>query len=295
MLPVGLQKRFEGGLDREVPLGPLTTWRIGGPAEFFLEPASVEELAETLRTLWRIGLPYRVLGGGSNLLIADRGVRGAVVSLARLGAIRLEAGGLLVAEAGALLHRIVRQAASAGLRGTEWLAGIPGRVGGAIFGNAGGRHGDIGSLVCALDLLERDGSEVRLVPAEGFFRYRGSGIGDRIVVRAHLGLDTDLPAAVRRRSLAVIRERRTSQPGWTGNAGCVFKNPPGASAGQLIDSAGCKGLREGGVVVSARHANFIENESGGCAAEVERLLERVCDRVRAVHGVELAVEVQRWS
>ncbi len=280
--------------DRERRLAPLTTWRIGGPAEFYLEPHTVEELAEAISGLRRIGLPYRIIGGGSNLLISDRGVRGAVISLARLNRVSASRD-TVVAEAGAQLHSVVRIAASMGLAGAEALAGIPGRVGGAVYGNAGGKYGNIGSLIKRLDLLDSDGNVIEVVPAEGFFRYRASAVGDRIVLRVELALEPATVGSVRKRSLEVIRERRGSQPGWVGNAGCVFRNPDARSAGWLIDNAGCKEERSGGVFVSPRHANFFENDGTGCAEDVRRLVERVRDRVRVVHGVELEIEVRRWG
>jgi UDP-N-acetylmuramate dehydrogenase len=294
MLPAGWHRRFEHRAGEERPLAPLTTFRIGGPAEIFVEPEHVDELAEAVAGLKRAGIPWRVLGGGSNLLVADRGVRGAVVSLARLSAVR-RGGGLLEVDAGARLIEVVRIAASAGLGGFESLAGIPGRVGGAVFGNAGSRYGAIGDLVVALDLMEPDGNLSRVVPAPGFFRYRGSEVGDRIVVRALLAGSEADPALLRARVRELVRERKASQPGWVGNAGCVFKNPPGHAAGRLIDAAGCKGLRAGGVVVSGRHANFFENDGAGTASDVLRLVDLVRDRVRRAFGIDLEMEVRRWE
>ena len=289
MLPADWLRRC----DRERRLAPLTTWRIGGPAEFYLEPHTVEELAGAVGELRRIGLPYRIMGGGSNLLISDRGVRGAVISLARLKRVSARED-TVVAEAGAQLHSVVRVAASVGLAGAEALAGIPGRIGGAVYGNAGGKYGNIGALIRRLELLDRDGNLIEVVPNDGFFRYRGSEVGDRIVLRAELALEPATVGSVRKRSLDVIRERRGSQPGWVGNAGCVFRNPDARSAGWLIDSAGCKDERSGGVFVSPRHANFFENDGTGSAEDVRRLVERVRDKVRAAHGVELEIEVRRW-
>jgi UDP-N-acetylmuramate dehydrogenase len=294
MLPAGWHKRFEHRAGEERPLAPLTTFRIGGPAQIYVEPQSVEELAEAMAGLERAGVPWRVLGGGSNLLVADKGVRGAVVSLARLAAVR-RSEGLVEADAGARLIEVVRIAASAGLQGFENLAGIPGRVGGAVFGNAGSRYGAIGDLVVALDLMRRDGGIERVVPGAGFFRYRGSDVGDRIVVRVLLaGREAD-PRLLRAKVRELVRERKASQPGWVGNAGCIFKNPPGHAAGRLIDAAGCKGLRVGGVFVSPRHANFFENDGTGTASDVLLLVDAVRDRVRRAHGVELEMEVRRWE
>lgn len=293
MLPGDWLRRFDGAFERERVLAPLTTWRIGGPAQLFLEPASAIALAAAVRELRRRGLPFRMLGGGSNVLVPDRGVRCAVLSLHRLRRVEA-AGNRLVVEAGAPLHEVVREAARRGLSGAERLAGIPGQVGGAVFGNAGGKYGAIGDLVRGLDLVDRDGELVHVVPGKGFFRYRGSKVGGRIVVRAHLELLEADPRSVRERSVSVIRERRVSQPGFIGNAGCVFKNPPGDSAGRLIDAAGCKGLQEGGIHVSPIHANFFQNDGEGSEGDVRRLIDRVRARVREAHGVELRTEVRRW-
>ncbi len=295
MLPVDWLRPFDGVWERERPLAPSTTWRIGGPAELWFEPRTVEELSAIVAALWRQGIPWRVLGGGSNLLVPDRGVRGGVLSLRRMQRIEV-AGERLVAEAGAPLHSVVHRAQQAGLLGAEALAGIPGHVGGAIFGNAGGRYGDIGSRVEQIDFVGAQGEpgEVRPGEGSGFFAYRSSLVGDRIVVRTHLKLSPGEPGAVREETRRIIRERRASQPGWVGNAGCVFKNPPGHSAGRLIDLARLKGTRVGGICVSPIHANFFENDGRGSADDVARLVDVVQERVSREHGVALEVEVRRW-
>jgi UDP-N-acetylmuramate dehydrogenase len=292
MLPADWHRRYDGLIERERLLKPLTTWRIGGPAEFYFEPGSAEAVADTVAVLTRIGMPYRILGGGSNLLVADRGVRGAVISLNRLNCIVRDGDGLLV-EAGAFLHGVVRYAAAEGLSGAEPLAGIPGRVGGAVFGNAGGKHGDIGQLVTHLDLVGPDGFE-SIRPGPGFFRYRASDVGERTVLRARLALEPAARHDVRRRNLEIVKERRSSQPGWVGNAGCVFRNPERGSAGRLIDASGCKGLREGAVYVSPTHANFMENDGAGTESDVRRLIDRVRARVDRAFDVELEMEVRQW-
>jgi len=296
MLPVDWLRPFDGAWATERTLAPSTTWRIGGPAELWLEPRSAAELSRLVALLWRQGIPWRVLGGGSNLLVPDRGVRGAVLSLRRMQAIEVS-GEHLVAEAGAPLHHVVHRAQQAGLCGAEPLAGIPGHVGGAIFGNAGGRYGDIGSRVERIDFVGAQGESgtVRIERASDFFAYRSSLVGPRIVVRTHLRLSAGEPGAIREETRRIIRERRGSQPGWIGNAGCVFKNPPGHSAGRLIDLAGLKGTRVGGIFVSPIHANFFENGGGGSADDVARLVERVQGRVAREHGVDLELEVRRWE
>jgi len=294
MLPADWRTRSDGPGFPGRALAPLTTWRIGGSAELYVEPRTRAELAEVLQSLWRSGQPWRMLGGGSNLLVSDRGVPDVVLSLRLLRKIEV-AGDRIAVDAGAMLHAVVRRAVRAGLSGAEPLAGIPGQVGGAVFGNAGGRHGDIGSLVTELDLMAPDGSRSQIAPGPGFFRYRKSLIGDRIVVGVVLRLQPADSREVALETRRIIRDRRASQPGWVGNAGCVFRNPDGDNAGRLVDSAGCKGAREGGIIVSPIHANFFENPEGqGTADDVERLVEKVRARVLAVHGVELQWEVRRW-
>jgi UDP-N-acetylmuramate dehydrogenase len=189
---------------------------------------------------------------------------------------------------------VVTFAANRGLKGLESLVGIPGRVGGAVFGNSGSKYGAIGDVVKALDLIEPDGTPMRVVPNEFFFRYRGSNVGNSVVVRAHLVVGAGEPRVLRTRIRELIAERRRSQPGWIGNAGCVFRNPKGGSAGRLIDEAGGKQLRAGKISVSGIHANFFLNEGGGTEGEVQRLVHRVRERVRQVHGIELEWEVRRW-
>ncbi len=295
MLPVNWRKRSDGPALTEVPLAPMTSWRIGGTADLFVAPRSPAELAAVLGDLWRTGQPWRVLGGGSNLLIGDRGVRDVVLHLGKLDAVSI-VGNRLRAEAGAALHGVVRVAANAGLSGAECLAGIPGNIGGAVFGNAGGRYGAIGPLVCELELVAPDGTRETVVPGADFFRYRKSAIADRIVAAVTMQL---VPTDVRRvqsRTRSIREERRVTQPGWVGNAGCVFKNPEGHSAGRLIDSSGGKDLSHGGIVVSRIHANFFDNpDLNGTADDVCHLVDKVRTQVRRHHGVELEWEVRRWG
>jgi len=294
MLPADWRKRSDGPARAGQRLAPLTTWRIGGEAELFVAPRTRGELSLVLADLWRTGQPWRMIGGGSNLLVGDRGVRGAVLSLRELRGVSRD-GFELTAEAGAQLHRVVRFAASAGLTGTEPLAGIPGTIGGAVFGNAGGRHGDIGSLVTRLECVRPDGEREVIEPDDSFFRYRKTAVGGRIVVAATLRLMPSEPSRVRARTREIIAERRRSQPGWVGNAGCVFRNPPGDNAGRLVDAAGCKGMRCGGIVVSSIHANFFENpEQEGTSDDVLRLADRVRARVARSFTAELPWEVRRW-
>lgn len=295
MLPVNWRKRSDGLAQTDVPLAPRTSWRIGGTADLFVAPRSPAELAAVLADLWRTGQPWRILGGGSNLLIGDRGVRDVVLQLGELQAISVD-GARLRAEAGADLQSVVRAATNAGLTGAEPLAGIPGNVGGAVFGNAGGRYGAIGPLVCELELVCPDGTRQTFVPGQEFFEYRKSAIGERIVVAATLQLSPAPTVDVHDRAKSIFSERAASQPGWIGNAGCVFKNPAGDSAGRLIDSSGGKDMHHGGIVVSPTHANFFENPNlDGTSDDVCHLVDKVRTTVRRHHGVDLEWEVRRWG
>lgn len=268
------------GLRRDVPLAPHTTMKIGGPAEFFFEPRSIEELAAVDR-------PCRILGSGANLLVRDVGVRGIVIRLSKLNARR----GLYV-EAGANLATLVKETVGEGLAGLECLAGVPASVGGAIAMNAGGRHGEIGSVVKCVDVL--DGGVVRrLTREEVGFRYRGTALGARVVLGAEFELRPDPDA--RRRYDEILAAKKATQPLGCRNAGCMFRNPAGLPAGRLIEEAGLKGAAVGGVHVSRKHANFFVNDGSGTADDVFRLVDLVRGTVRHRLGAELELEIIVWG
>jgi UDP-N-acetylmuramate dehydrogenase len=266
----------------EVPLGPLTTMKVGGPAEFFIEPETGDQLAEALRAAREAEIPVRILGSGANLLVRDEGVRGAVFHLGRL----CRRDGLHV-QAGYRFARLVKETAAEGLSGLEVLAGIPASVGGAVRMNAGGRHGETAAAIRYVDVVGLDGSRRRVPRAEVGFRYRGTGLGDAVVVAA--GFDLEPADGVLERYEEVLGEKKRSQPLGTHNAGCMFKNPPGGHAGRMIDECGLKGLRVGGAHVSTKHANFIVNDGGASATDVLRLVDLVRSRVPAPLELEVLV------
>jgi UDP-N-acetylmuramate dehydrogenase len=267
----------------EEPLAPFTTMKVGGPADYFVEPRSPEDLASVFRAASDCGLPVRILGSGANLLIRDEGVRGVVVRFTHLNRRK----GLHV-EAGYNFARLVKETAAEGLGGLECLAGIPAQVGGAIRMNAGGRHGETAAAVDYVDVMTPAGELRRLTREQVGFRYRGTSLGDAVVLAAGFYL---LPAdGVRERYEDVLAQKKTSQPLGTHNAGCMFKNPPGGQAGRIIDECGLKGLRVGNAHVSEKHANFIENDGGATAADVLRLV----DLIRARAPVPLELEVLVW-
>jgi len=282
-------------LRRDRQLAPLTTFGIGGEADYFFEPRTLAELQEACRTAHGLGVNVRVLGGGSNVLIADEGVRGAVISMGRFetGAIERR-GGRVCVSAGVKLGRLLRRCAAWGLSGLESLAGIPGTVGGAVCMNAGGRAGCIGERVLALELTGTDGRLRRLVAEEIVWGYRTVDIGNALVTYVELELETTPPAAVEARMNQVFQRKRATQPMLQRSAGCFFRNPEGDSAGRLMDAAGLKGTRCGGAEVSSKHANFLVNAGGATAEDVLELVRFVRRAVMRKHNVRLENEVECW-
>jgi len=289
-----LLKDFSAILTENAPLAPLTTFRIGGPARYLLRAQSAAQLGEILVRLEENAIAFRVLGGGSNILVDDAGYPGAVICLeGGLAGIDFNGARARVG-AGALLARLVAECARRGLAGVECLAGIPGTLGGALVMNAGGRHGCVGPLVRRVSVF--DGARSREVAgADAAFSYRSSSLAGTVVASAELEL-TPFPAqAVAASTREIMLEKRRLQPLSAASAGCVFKNPPnGPPAGALIDRAGLKGAWVGGARVSQMHANFIVNAGGATAADVKHLIEKVRAAVSAKFGVELELEMDLW-
>ncbi len=275
------------------PLSRHVSIRIGGPADVLVVPRTAEELREVTRWLFNSGERFVVLGRGSNVLVSDRGVRGVVVKVGHgLDRVRWE-GASVRAEAGAALPRLAFRAARRGLRGLEFAAGIPGSVGGAVVMNAGAHGHSVQEVARAVHVVTPSGEQVWPAQAMGF-GYRTSRLQSEpgVVVEVELALTFDDPAEVLDRMHVWLRHRGATQPVRLPSSGCIFRNPPGDAAGRLVELAGGKGLREGGVEVSVLHANYIVNTHGGRAEDVLRLVERVRERVRRTFGVELELEVQ---
>ena len=276
------------------PLASGTTFRIGGPARWLVEPATPDQAAATLRAARECDIPIRLLGGGSNLLVRDAGVDGAVLRLNRLASMTWGTDGSATVEGGASLPRLVKEATRRGLSGLEGLTGVPGSVAGALVMNAGGRHGEIGPAVRWVDVLDPDGTPRRLSREEAGFRYRDSDLRGRIVLGARLELAAADPSALASRYDEIMRDKKETQPLGRPNAGCIFKNPAGEKAGRLIDECGLKGAREGAARVSRKHANFIVNEGRALADDVLSLIDRVRGDVLARRGVTLELEILVW-
>lgn len=285
----------DSGMIREgVPLGPYTTYKSGGPARYLAEVAGPEALDRLIATGVIGDIPVLVLGRGSNLVVSDAGFDGLVIRLGpAFGGVELAGTGL---EAGgaAPLAQVARSSVDAGLAGLEFFIGVPGSVGGAVRQNAGCFGTETRDRLVEASIIDlRDGAMGRFGPDELDLSYRHSNVtSTQVVLSARfqaLPGDTDTGRAELRR---ITRWRRDNQPGGTFNAGSVFKNPPGATAGEIIDSLGLKGMAIGDVAVSAKHANFFVAGSSATSDDIRRLVLAVKDRVFEETGTMLEPEIQ---
>ncbi len=273
-----------------------TTVRIGGKADLIVFPDSSEMLLSIIGELSDRAVPFLVLGGGSNVLISDSGIRGVVIKLDGLNRIDIietdQKEVLLFVQAGKRLQGLLSYLMKEGLTGLEGLTGIPGTVGGAIVGNAGAYGYEMMDVVEAVKVI-RNGN-VEIISKDRIpWGYRNGGLDEaQIVLGALVRLNRDSSERVRSRMEQFIKEKKSSQPISEASAGCVFKNPAGQSAGKLIDQAGCKGMKRGGIEVSSVHANFFINRGGGKAADFIALMEEVREMVFKRFSVELEPEIK---
>lgn len=281
-----------GELLFDEPLSRHTSWRVGGPARRFYRPADSADLVRFLREL-PPDEPLLWLGMGSNLLVRDGGFRGTVVATrGRLNGLSLEQGSLLRAEAGVACAQVARAAARAGLCGLEFLAGIPGTMGGALAMNAGAFGGETWERVRKVETVDRGGRVRRRGPEDFRIGYRrAEGPPGEWFLAAWLGLTPGDAAQGQERIRLLLERRAATQPLGEPSCGSVFRNPEGDHAARLIEAAGLKGCAMGGARVSEKHANFIINTGDATAADIECLIERVRARVEAHSGIRLQTEV----
>lgn len=280
---------------RDEPMNAHTTFRIGGPADLFIIPCGVDALIGAVAELKRDGVPYVILGGGSNLLVRDGGVRGAVISTEALTAMEDTDERTIQAECGVMLGHLAARARDRSLTGLEFAQGIPGTVGGGVYMNAGAYGGDMSQVVSETDYLTADG-ELLTLPAERHdYGYRTSlftktrGV---IILRSRMRLTHGDHDEIALKMNDYRERRRNMQPLEFPSAGSAFKRPSGMFAGKLIADAGLKGLAVGGAQVSEKHAGFVINTGGATAADVEALLELIVARVREAFGVTLEREIR---
>lgn len=287
------------GLDEIVsenePLAPHTWYRIGGPARWMIRPRSLDELREASMRCVENDIPSYVLGLGANLLVSDAGVNGAVFRLEEehWRTVRYE-GNLVRAGAGVDMQKLIVRTVREGLSGIENLAGIPGTIGGGIRMNAGGKFGDIGAVVRTVQVMDVEGTVFERTKDDLVFEYRSTNIAAKFILGATLELEADDPERIMKRMKEVWMYKRNSQPLNTKNAGCIFKNPRGLSAGALIDQAGLKGMRVGGAEVSTKHANFVIAHPGCKADDVLKLVKIIQEKVWAKNEIHLESEVKIW-
>lgn len=275
----------------DVPIGPLTTYRVGGSAALFLEATSIADLVDLGRVLGEHPVPVVVLGKGSNLLVLDGGFAGVAVQLGEGFSDVVVEGTTVSAGGAASLPVVARRTAAAGLTGFEWAVGVPGSIGGAVRMNAGGHGSDMAAALVSIRVVDLEGGDHGEVPAAALdLSYRSSNLrSTQVVVDATIGLRSGDPEAAAAEISEIVRWRRANQPGGA-NAGSVFTNPPGDHAGRLIDEAGCRGLRIGSAEVSTKHANFLQADDAGSADDILRLMSEVQRRVADRFGVELHPE-----
>lgn len=288
---------FAGDVFANEAMKEHTTLRIGGPAELYATPKNMLSLKHLLVALKDEGIPWMPVGGGSNLLVSDEGIPGAVISMGNLHHIEtIEENGdavRLYIEAGTPLQKLVNRAKAEGYRGIEGLVGIPGSVGGALRGNSGSFGQEIADVVESVTLIDGAGSVCTVGRDDLGFGYRRSAISESVIVlSANVRLKKDDPREVAKQAAEFLKEKLAKQPVSQMSAGCVFRNPPGSHAGRLIDEAGCKGMRKGDVEVSLLHANFFVNKGKGKASDFLALMEEVSERVSKDFSVTLEPEIR---
>ena len=280
-----------GAVRFNAPLKEYTSFHIGGPADVLVEPVDVEDIARLARQTHEQALPLFVLGG-TNVLVRDKGIRGVVVSLAKLRAIKEEPGSVLYAEGGVGMPTLIGHAIRRSLAGLEWAAGIPGTVGGCVVMNAGTRLGEMKDSVKAVRIVSSKGALIHC-PAESIdFRYRRATLPPGVVVGVWLQLRAGVRSDIGQIVKDYLHYRRNTQPLTLPSAGCVFKNPLNDSAGRVVEAAGFKGTSVGDAQVSTKHANFIVNQVHASAADVLSLIKKVRARIARKMGIKLELELK---
>ena len=296
MKPIdALYAKLGDKVKENVPLAPYTSARIGGPADIFLMADTSVELARIVKLLWKHEVPFTLLGGGSNVLISDRGVRGVVI-LNRAKAVKFHTGDQpsVTAESGVVFSNLANRCASKGLAGLEWAATVPGTVGGAVYGNAGAFGGDMAGNLIHAELLTVNGKESFTAEQMGY-GYRTSvlkrGEIKAIVLSAELSLKNSTKDEVTVKIQQFSAHRKATQPPGA-SMGSMFKNPPGDYAGRLIESAGLKGTRIGNAEISPLHGNFFVNHANTKAEDIRALIQLVQKTVNEKEGIELELEIE---
>ena len=286
---------FDEIVKRDEPLAPFINLKVGGPADMLVQPRTREELVGVVQQCFLKAIPFRVLGGGCNILVRDEGVHGVVVRLSEPAFTQISVDGRRVrAGSGAALSALISETARRGLAGLEALVGIPGTVGGAVRGNAGDRSGEIGQYVRSVEVLDERGQVEVRERDELRFTYRWSNLDDPVLISAEFELESDDTDTIVKRLRKAWINRKANQPLSFQTAARIFKNPRGLSAATLIAQAGLAGSRVGGAEVSDRDANFIVAKPGTSSRDILRLIDLMRSRVRERTSIELELEITIW-
>ncbi len=284
---------LRGTAEANASLADFIWFRTGGPAEWLVRPADLDDLAQFLKAL-PMDVPVLPVGVGSNLIVRDGGVPGVVIRLPKTFAAVSVDGDIVTAGGAAMGITVASAARDAGLAGMEFLRGIPGTVGGAVRMNAGAYGREMADILIDVTIVTRTGDIVTLPAADLHYSYRHSELPDgAVVVAARLRGTPGDPVAITAEMDRIAAEREASQPLRSRTGGSTFRNPPGDKAWRLVDAAGCRGLRRGGAQVSEKHCNFLLNTGDATSADIEALGDEVRDRVKAATGVELIWEIER--
>ncbi len=287
-----LRGKVRGRVLSHEPMGRHTSFKIGGPADLLVVPEDVEDLRAAQAFARSQRIQVRVLGGGSNTLVRDGGIRGMVLLPSAFQDLSRE-GSQITAGAGVRVSRLLAFSSRQGLGGLEILSGVPGTVGGAVWGNAGAWGGSTADHLVQVQLVTREGEERSLAREAIPFRYRFSGFPEgAVITRATFALVPGNPTAIRQQISRWLVRRNATQPVEFRSAGSIFKNPPGDYAGRLVEAAGVRGSRIGGAMISEKHGNFFVNLGGARAADVLALVALAQERVRATAGIDLELEIQ---
>ena len=288
----GLEKIVE----TKHPLAKETWYGLGGPADYFIRPQNNEQLAQVVKRCNDNRVPIYVLGYGSNLLVSDEGVRGAVIQLKSDNFSQITfAKEQVTAGAGVELSKLLLTCAKKGLSGLEPLAGIPGSIGGAVRMNSGGNFGDIGTVIESVTLMDKNGKVFEKKKPELQFDYRQTNITAKFILEARINMAAGDPEQITKTIKEIWVYKKNNQPLNTINSGCIFKNPRGLSAGAMIDRTGLKGLQAGGAIVSEKHANFFIAQKGCTSKDVMQLIDMVKEKVLKQFNVELELEIEIWK
>lgn len=278
-----------------ITLAEFSSFKIGGSARYFAEPANEEDIISLLKWAKKESIPYYVLGSGSNILISDTGYEGLIIYLeSKYNHFEMQSGNILYAQSGAMLTKISSYTCKLGYRDLLFACGIPGTIGGGLIMNAGINTGELKDAVIDIKVLDKDLNELTITNDQAGFKYRDSNLKDYFILSARCRLDNKTkPESVLRERRELLEKRKKTQPNNYPNAGSVFKNPPGDYAGRLIEAAGLKGTRIGGAEISEMHANFIINRTGEAKAnDIYQLIKLAQNKVNEKFSIELQLEIK---